>query len=40
MSNLLRRLDNAYLQWALRSMHPLHPDMPLVFRQLNLQRPL
>jgi hypothetical protein len=40
MTRLLQAIDTAWLQWALRSMHPLHPELPMVVRQLNASRPL
>ena len=40
ITNLLRALDLAYLRWALRSIHPLHPDVPHIVSQINLRRPL
>jgi hypothetical protein len=33
-------LDNLYLQWALRQIHPLHPDVPTIIQRLNEQRPI
>jgi hypothetical protein len=37
---ILRAIDVAYLRWALRSIHPLHPDVPLIVRMLNARRAL
>jgi hypothetical protein len=37
---LLRALDLAYLRWALRSIHPAHPDVPHILRQIAHRSPL
>lgn len=37
---VLTYLDTLYLQWALRKIDPLHPDIPLIIQRLNEQRPL
>lgn len=34
ITRLVRALDLAYLRWALRSIHPLHPDVPFIVRQI------
>ncbi len=28
-------LEVLYLQWALREIHPLHPDVPLIVARIN-----
>jgi hypothetical protein len=33
-TRLVRALDLAYLRWALRSIHPLHPDVAYIRRQI------
>jgi hypothetical protein len=40
ISRALRALDLAYLRWALRSIHPLHPDVPFILRQIAHRSPL
>lgn len=37
---VLTYLDNLYLAWALRQIHPLHPDVPAIIQRLNEQRPI
>jgi hypothetical protein len=37
---ILRALDLAYLRWALRSIDPLHPDVPHILRQIAQRSPL
>jgi hypothetical protein len=34
ITRALLALDLAYLRWALRSIHPLHPDVPYIVRQI------
>lgn len=34
ISRLLRAIDLAYLRWALRSIDPMHPDVPYIVRQI------
>lgn len=34
-------LEREHLRWALREIHPLHPDVPFIVRRINqLERPL
>ena len=40
ISNLVRALDLIYLRWALRSIHPMHPDVPHILRQIAYRSPL
>lgn len=28
-------LEREYLRWALREIHPLHPDVPFIVRRIN-----
>lgn len=28
-------LEREYLRWALREIHPLHPDVPVIVRRIN-----
>lgn len=32
---LPRELDKLHLQWALREIDPMHPDVPLILRRLS-----
>ena len=40
MNRLIAALDVLYLRWALRSLPPLHREVPFVIQQLNARRPL
>jgi hypothetical protein len=30
-----RALERAHLEWAIREVHPLHPDVPYIVQRLN-----
>ena len=34
ITRLVRAIDLAFLRWALRSIHPLHPDVPFIVSQI------
>jgi hypothetical protein len=40
ISRLLRAIDLAYLRWALRSIDPMHPDVPHIVHAIAHRSPL